>query len=67
MKCKRCSAEVADDKDETLAVAHWGWTLAPDPGLGQDGHGDIPGWFYACLECSDDDQKDAFAFARRQR
>lgn len=64
MKCKRCAAEVKDDKEETLSAARWGWTLAPDPGLGQDAYGTIPGFWYACPDCSDDDQKDAFSYAR---
>jgi hypothetical protein len=64
VKCKRCAATVADDRDETLALARWGWTMAPDPGLGEDSSGIVPGWFYACPECSDDDSKDAFAFVR---
>lgn len=67
VKCKHCSAEVADEKDETFAAARWGWTMAPDPGLGRDAYGDLPGWWYACPDCSDDDQKDAFRFARKQR
>ena len=61
MKCKRCDAEVKDDKALTLARAGWGWTMAPDPGLGEDAHGVIPGWWYACPDCSDEDQKNAFA------
>lgn len=65
MKCKFCDATVADDKAETLAAARWGWALAPDPGLGYDAHGPIPGYWYACPECSDEDSRDAFSFARR--
>lgn len=64
MKCKYCDAEVADDKEKTLAAAHWGWTLAPDPGLGADAFGTIPGYWYACPDCSDKEHKDAFAYAR---
>jgi hypothetical protein len=66
MKCKRCEAEVANDKVITLARAHWGWTLAPDSGLGDDGYGPIPGYWYACPDCSDEDHKDAFSFALRK-
>jgi hypothetical protein len=65
MKCKRCNAEIADDREKTLAAARWGWAMAPDPGLGQDAYGDIPGWWYACADCSDDGYQDAFAYARK--
>lgn len=66
MKCKCCDAEVADDKDETLAAARWGWVMAPDPGLGIDHTGEpIPGWWYACPDCSDPDRRDAWADVRR--
>jgi hypothetical protein len=54
VECKGgCGATVPDAADETLAAAHWGWKLAPDPGLGSDAHGVLPGWFYACPNCSD--------------
>lgn len=66
MKCKWCDATVKDDSDETLGAAHWGWTLAPDPGLGRDSGGVIPGYFYACPDHSDSDMKDAFAFTRNR-
>lgn len=66
MKCKRCDAEVADERYETLAAARWGWTPAPDPGLGDDGYGPIPGWWYACPDCSDEDMKDAWAWVREE-
>lgn len=66
MKCKFCDATVKDDKDKTLAAAQWGWVLAPDPGLGYDHAGPIPGWWYACPDCSDEDHRDAFALARKQ-
>lgn len=65
MKCKFCDATVKDDKAKTLAEAHWGWVLAPDPGLGSDYAGVIPGYWYACSACSDEDQRDAFSFARK--
>lgn len=66
MKCKCCDATVADDADPTLAAARWGWVIADDPGLGEDGAGrSIPGWFYACFDCSDPDRRDAWASERR--
>lgn len=64
MRCKGCYAEVADDRSETLAAARWGWMMAPDPGLGYDAYGPLPGWFYACPDCSDSDMKDAWASHR---
>ena len=64
MKCKRCDAEVADAEEATLAAAGWGWTLAQD--FGFDANGLIPGYWYACPDCSDDDMKDAFSFVRRE-
>ncbi len=60
MKCKLCDAEVPDADDKTLAKHRWGWTLAPDSGLVEN----CWGWWYACPEHSDEDMKDAFAFAR---
>lgn len=60
MRCKICDAEVPDDSDETLAKHGWGWVMAPDPGLGEDRGGPIPGYFYACPEHSDPDKRDAF-------
>lgn len=66
MKCKWCDAEVADDKEETLAAAKWGWTMAPDVGLGEDAYGVVPGWWYACPACSDPGMQDAFFYVRRK-
>ncbi len=67
LQCKCCDATVADEQEDTLADARWGWTMAPDPGLGEDRHGPIPGWFYACPDHSDDDMKDAWSYVRKQR
>lgn len=63
MKCKWCDATVENDHEVTLAKARWGWTLAPDFGLGSDAFGPIPGYWYACPDCADEGQKDAFSWA----
>lgn len=46
----QCKAEIPNDKMKTMKTAGWGWILQPDPGLGEDSDGYIPGYFYACAD-----------------
>lgn len=64
MQCKKCDAkvEVPEGGNSDLGAfsaalheAHWGWVMAPDPGLGNDAYGVVPGWFYACPNCKAED------------
>jgi hypothetical protein len=54
--CHGCDAEIHDTTDATLALHHWGWML--------DLSGDEPTLFYACPECSDPDDTDAWSHVR---
>jgi len=40
--------------------------MAPDPGLGEDSRGPIPGYFFACPECSEADHRDCWDYVRNQ-